>query len=136
MELLCNLVWVAVTLALWSIWLVRQRHAKTASILPAIAVQLISLAALTAILLPVISITDDLQAANNPAEVERSAGKRDHLISFQQAHHGAPGIVALVVPVLRPSFLTRFSLLPTDFAVPTQGTTHAFTQWSRPPPAA
>lgn len=79
MEVLCNLVWVAVTIALWSSWHVRRRHARTASILPAIAVQLISLAALTAILLPVISITDDLQAANNPAEVERSAGKRDHL---------------------------------------------------------
>ncbi len=136
MELLCNLAWVAVSTVLWSSWLVRRRHARTASILPAIAVQLISLAALTAILLPVISITDDLQASNNPAEVERSAGKRDHLFSFQQDRHGAPGIVALVVPILRPSLLIRFSLLPTDFAVPTQGTAHAFTLWSRPPPAA
>ncbi|MGA2908011.1 MAG: hypothetical protein ABSE36_09935 [Terracidiphilus sp.] len=136
MELLCNLVWVAVTVALWSSWLVRRRQARTASILPAIAVQLISLAALTAILLPAISITDDLQASNNPAEVERSAGKRDHLFSFHQTHHGAPGIVALVVPCLRPSFLTRVSLLPAEFAVPAQGTAHALTQWSRPPPAA
>ena len=135
MELLCNLAWVAVTIALWSCWFVRRRSARI-SPLPAIAAQIISLAALTAILLPVISITDDLQAANNPAEVERSAGKRDHLISFQQAHHGAPGIVALVVPVLRPSFQTRFSLLPTDFAVPAQGTAHLLAPWSRPPPAA
>jgi len=136
MELLCNLVWVAVTVALWSSWLVRRRQARTASILPAIAVQLISLAALTAILLPVISITDDLQAANNPAEVERSAGKRDHLFSFQQALHGAPGIVALVVPAFRPSLLTRFSLLPTDSADPSEGTAHLLAPWSRPPPAA
>ncbi|MGO9325121.1 MAG: hypothetical protein ACLP07_11220 [Terracidiphilus sp.] len=136
MELLCNLAWVAVSTVLWSSWLVRRRHARTASILPAIAVQLISLAALTAILLPVISITDDLQASNNPAEVERSAGKRDHLFSFQQDRHGAPGIVALAVPCLRPSLLTRFSLPPADFAVPAQGTAHAPTQWSRPPPAA
>ena len=136
MELLCNLVWVAVTVALWSSWLVRRRQARTASILPAIAVQLISLAALTAILLPVISITDDLQAANNPAEVERSAGKRDHLFSFQQALHGAPVIVALVVPAFRPSLLTRFSLLPTDSADPSEGTAHLLAPWSRPPPAA
>ena len=135
MELLCNLVWVAVTLALWSIWLVRQRHAKTASILPAIAVQLISLAALTAILLPVISITDDLQAANNPAEVERSAGKRDHLFSFQQAHQGAPGVVALVVSGFRPSLLTRISLLPADSAISSVGVAHLLAPWSRPPPA-
>jgi len=136
MELFCNLAWVAVTVALWGSWFVRRRHARTVSILPAIAAQLISLAALTAILLPVISITDDLQAANNPAEVERSAGKRDHLFSFQQALHGAPGIVALVVPAFRPSLLTRFSLLPTDSADPSEGTTHLLAPWSRPPPAA
>ena len=136
MELLCNLAWVAVTIALWSCWFVRRRHARTASILPAIAAQLISLAALTAILLPVISITDDLQAANNPAEVERGAGKRDHLFSVQQAHQGAPGIVALVVPSLRPSLLTRFSLLPTASAVPAQGIAHLLAPWSRPPPIA
>ena len=135
MELLCNLAWVAVTIALWSCWFVRRRSARI-SPLPAIAAQIISLAALTAILLPVISITDDLQAANNPAEVERSAGKRDHLFSFQQAHHGAPGIVALVVPAFCPSLLTRFSLLPTDSADPSEGTAHLLAPWSRPPPAA
>jgi len=135
MELLCNLAWVAVTIALWSCWFVRRRSARI-SPLPAIAAQIISLAALTAILLPVISITDDLQAANNPAEVERSAGKRDHLFSFQQAHHGAPGTIALAVPCLRPSLLARFSVLPTDSAVPAQGTAHLLAPWSRPPPAA
>jgi hypothetical protein len=136
MELLCNLAWAALTAALWSCWFARRRRAKTASILPAIAVQFISLAALTAILLPVISITDDLQAANNPAEVERSAGKREHLISIQQANHGTPGIVALAVPTLHPCLLTRFSLMAADSAVPAQGTAHLRTQWSRPPPAA
>ena len=135
MELLCNLVWVAVTVALWSSWLVRRRQARTASILPAIAVQLISLAALTAILLPVISITDDLQAANNPAEVERSAGKRDHLFSLHQAHQGVSGIVALVAHSPRPSLLTKFSLLPADSAIPSVGVAHLLAPWSRPPPA-
>jgi hypothetical protein len=104
--------------------------------LPALAVQLISLAALTAILLPVISITDDLQAANNPAEVERSAGKRDHLSSFQQSNHDASGNVALVVPGLRHSALTGFSLVPADSAVAAQATDHLLALWSRPPPAA
>jgi hypothetical protein len=136
MELLCNLAWAAVSVALWSSWLVRRRHSKTASILPAIALQLVSLAALTAILLPVISITDDLQAANNPAEVERSAGKRDQLFSLQQADHGTPGVVAIVVPILRPSLLARFSILPAESSVSAQGTSWLHTQWSRPPPAA
>ncbi len=136
MELLCNLAWMAVTIALWSSWLVGRRHSKTASVLPAIALQLVSLAALTAILLPVISITDDLQAANNPAEVERGAGKRDQLISFQQANHGTPGIVALAVPSPSPSLLARFTLPAVDSAVPAQGAAHLRAQWSRPPPSA
>jgi hypothetical protein len=140
MELLCNLAWAAITFAFWSCWFVRRRQARPVSArvspLPAIAVQLISLAALTAILLPVISITDDLQAANNPAEVERGAGKRDHLSSFEQAHQGVSGVVALVVSGLRPALLTRFSLMPADSAVPTHGTAHLLAPWSRPPPAA
>jgi len=93
MELLCNLVWVAVTVALWSSWLVRRRQARTASILPAIAVQLISLAALTAILLPAISITDDLQASNNPAEV-----------------NGAQGSATISFPSIRPIMVRPASL--------------------------
>ncbi len=135
MELLCNLAWLAATIALWSCWLVRRRSVRV-SPLPAIAVQLISLASLTAILLPVISITDDLQASNNPAEVERSAGKRDHLLSSQPAHHGAPGTMALAVPCLRPFLLRRMAILPTGFSVPTQGNALALFRWSRPPPAA
>jgi hypothetical protein len=140
MELLCNLAWAAVTFSLWSCWFVRRRQARAISArvspLPAIAVQLISLAALTAILLPVISITDDLQAANNPAEVERGAGKRDHIFSWQQAYHGAPGVAAMVVPSLRLALLTGLSLMPADSAVPARGTAHLLAPWSRPPPAA
>jgi hypothetical protein len=139
MELLCNFAWATVIVALWSCWFVRRRRTGSNSArispLPAIALQLISLAALTAILLPVISITDDLQASNNPAEVERSAGKRDHLFSFHQAHQGAPGIVALVVSQSAPSLLTRFSLLPADSAIPSVGVAHLLAPWSRPPPA-
>lgn len=140
MELLCNLAWAMVTAALWICWFARRRNAGTNaarfSPLPAIALQLISLVALTAILLPVISITDDLQAANNPAEVERGAGKRDHLICIDHASHGTPGIVALVVPMVRPTPVTKFSLVPVDAGLPAPGTVHGLIRWSRPPPAA
>jgi len=139
MELLCNFAWATVIVALWSCWFVRRRRtgpdSARISPLPAIALQLISLAALTAILLPVISISDDLQASNNPAEVERSAGKRDHLFSLHQAHQGVSGIVALVAHSPRPSLLTKFSLLPADSAIPSVGVAHLLAPWSRPPPA-
>jgi len=135
MELVCNLAWVAVAIVLWSDWLARRRRAKSGSMLPAIAVQLIALCALTAILLPVISITDDLQSANNPAEVERSAAKRNQLLAAQSSH-GAPGAIALMVPHLRPCFLRRLAILPVDFAAPARGSAQLLAWWSRPPPVA
>lgn len=136
MELLCNLAWLAVTVALWSCWFLRRRSATRMSLLPAIAVQLISLAALTAILLPVISISDDLQASNNPAEVERNSAKRNQFLCSQHAPHSTPGTIALIVPSLRVFLPSRTALLPVDSAVPAQGAAHLLTPWTRPPPAA
>lgn len=136
MELVCNLAWLTVAIVLWGSWFARGRGATRGSLLPTIAVQLIALCALTAILLPAISITDDLQASNNPAEVERSTAKRDQLLSFCHAPHGAAGTIALMVPSLRPFLLRTLSILPTISAVPAQGTAHLIALWSRPPPAA
>jgi hypothetical protein len=136
MELLCNLAWLAVTIALWGFWCAQGRQVKRRSLLPAIAVQLISLCALTAILLPVISITDDLQASNNPAEVERGAGKRNQFLHSHQVPHGVPNMIALTVCGLRSPLLRRLTFLTDDFAVPAQGSAQALAQWSRPPPEA
>lgn len=136
MELVCNLAWLTVAIVLWGSWFARGRRATRGSLLPAIAVQLIALCALTAILLPAISITDDLQASNNPAEVERSTAKRNQFLSSCHALHGAPGTIALMVPSLRHSFLRRLAILPTTSDVPAQGTAYLIAPWSRPPPVA
>jgi len=134
MELVCNLAWLAVAIVLWSDWFARKRRAKCGSLLPAIGLQLVALCALTAILLPVISITDDLQSANNPAEVERGAAKRNLLLGSQS--HSVPGAIALMVPHLRPCSLRRLAILPLDFSAPAQGSTHYTARWSRSPPKA
>jgi hypothetical protein len=140
MELLCNLGWLAVTIAFWGFWCAQGRQVKRRSKrqlrLPAIAVQLISLCALTAILLPVISITDDLQASNNPAEVERSAGKRNQFLNLHHVSHGVPGAIAYTVPGPRQSLLRRLAILRINFAVTSKGSAHLIAPWSRPPPAA
>jgi len=140
MESLCNLGWLAVTIAFWGFWCAQRRHvkrrAKRRSLLPAIAVQLISLCALTAILLPVISITDDLQASNNPAEVERCAGKRNQFLNLHHVSHGVPGAIAYTVSGPQPALLRRLAILPINFSVLAQGTTQVLVQWSRPPPVA
>src|SRR5580704_6675329 len=129
---------MAVTIAFWGFWCAQGRHLKRRSkrqlLLPAIAVQLISLCALTAILLPVISITDDLQASNNPAEVERGAGKRDQFLNPHHVPHGVSGTIALAVPRRRPSLMRRLAFLARDLAVPAQGNAQVLAQWSRPPP--
>jgi len=135
-ESLCNFGWLAITVAFWGFWCTQGRQVKRRSLLPAIAVQLTSLCALTAILLPVISITDDLQASNNPAEVERSAVKRNQFLNLDRVSNGVPGAIAYTVPGPRPPHMRRLAILPVNFAVTAKGAAHLIAPWSRPPPVA
>jgi len=72
MELTLNLGWALVALGMTCVWLrmapraARERRA-----------QFVALAVVILILLPAISMTDDLMAAQNPAEVD-SCVRRDH----------------------------------------------------------
>jgi hypothetical protein len=140
MELICNLGWLAVTIALWGFWCAQGRQAKRRPMrglqLPAIAAQLISLCALTAILLPVISITDDLQASNNPAEVERSAVKRNQLLNLDHVSHGIPSAIASTETGPYAPLMRRLAILPVNFAALAREAAHLIAPWSRPPPVA
>ncbi|HTV15567.1 MAG TPA: hypothetical protein VME68_12680 [Acidobacteriaceae bacterium] len=136
MELLSNLTWVLVTFVLWGLWFAHERRKRGRSVLPEIAAQLIALAMLTAILLPVISVTDDLQAGHNPAELERCAGKSDHHASLQQQPHSVPVRPALMPSCARASHLHTLSWLPPERARAGQQSARARALWSRPPPAA
>jgi hypothetical protein len=100
-ELLSNLIWILVALALWALWLTKACSARRARLYSAGSLQLIALAVLTMILLPVISVSDDLQAARNPAEVER-IGIKNHLHHLLQADPPppAPVLFASVVSLL------------------------------------
>jgi hypothetical protein len=86
MEFFLNLVGLLVALAISCLWLQRLPRAgfgwKT---------QLVALALLIVILFPVISVTDDLLAAQNPAETD-SCTRRDHTISSAYA---APSLAAI-----------------------------------------
>ncbi len=100
METFSNLLWVAVAVALWALWLTRRRQCPAKSVLPTIGMQLVALGVLAVILLPVISLTDDLQANTNPAETERVARGGDLQPSPDQPLHHLP--VALAVLVAAP----------------------------------
>jgi hypothetical protein len=74
MELFFNLVWVVVAGVLVTAWLrdKGQRHAERRG-------QIIAMAVLIAILFPVISVSDDLQAIQNASEADNYL-RRDHLV--------------------------------------------------------
>jgi hypothetical protein len=67
MEIFLNSAWALLSFALLCLWLrterCRQGHRR---------ISLIAFCVLAAILFPVISITDDLQIAQNPAQIESS----------------------------------------------------------------
>ena len=132
MELLSNLAWFAVAVALWLTWLARRRAGSTLS--SGIAVQLTTLAVLTLILLPVISVSDDLQASQNPAEVERTCVRSDQHLLGPEVLPQAPAALTIIfsclllasprtIAFLRPPSLPRGESMP-----------HVRSLGSRPPP--
>ena len=136
MELLSNLIWLVVALALWAVWLTRPRSALNAPPHHRIGAQLTALAVLTLVLLPVISLSDDLRAAQNPAEVERTCVRNDQ--HLQRPHAVPPSPVALAVVIsflLLPSPRTLAYLRPPSLPS-SEGITRIRVSASRPPPAA
>lgn len=136
LELLSNLVWLAVAISFWGSWFLRRHGVRKASLLHAVGTEVIALAMLTTVLLPAISITDDLHACQLPAEIKRSILQSDRRLS-----PAAP-------PSIQPfplAMLALFCMSPLDYrgmtflAVeqPTRPQTRGYLRslWSRPPPA-
>jgi hypothetical protein len=102
-EIFFNLMWVAVTVALIAAWFAALRRPGIRPLGPAIGLQLIALAILAAILLPAISLTDDLQATVNPAETEHLSRRAGLQGSPDQQSHSqpvpfAPPVAAFTIP--------------------------------------
>ena len=92
MELALNLAWAFSAIVIVCLWLrcAPQPGASRRT-------QWVALAVLILVLFPVISVTDDLQAMQNPAEVD-SCLRRDHAISHPQSMF--PAGAALPQPAL------------------------------------
>jgi hypothetical protein len=135
-EIFFNLVWVAVTVALIAAWCRAPRHPHFASLRPAVAVQLIALAVLAAILLPVISLTYDLQASVNPAETEHLSRRPALQGSPEQQSHLQP--VPLALPVATPTDPSMVLLGFVTAEQPVSQQAFGFSQGlpTRAPPAA
>jgi len=91
MELVLNLGWALSAAVFFCIWLGHSRQAGAGR-----RTQLVALAVLVLILFPVISVTDDLQAMQNPAEADCCL-RRDHAVC--NAHSIFPSVAAVPPPV-------------------------------------
>ncbi len=129
MELLLNLAWVLLATLMFCSWL---RFAPPTGANPRL--QFVALAVLLLILFPVISVTDDLQAAQNPAEADCLV-RRDHGCA---APHSMPRPIAvLTLPAVAGPNLggLRLSILGSLDAPVLHHPALAPIQ-NRPPPAA
>jgi hypothetical protein len=93
MELTLNIAWVVLATLLFWLWM---RHALCESTRQT---QFVALAVVILILLPVISVTDDLQLAQNPAEADSYylCTRRDHVVV--SLHSIFPAAIMLPPPV-------------------------------------
>ena len=129
MEIILNLVWVLLAVAIVRLWTSYARQEGVSR-----RAQVIALATLIVILLPVISITDDLQTIQNPAELECCA-RRNHVASCP--HSIFPAIAALTPSAFaKPSLCFLRFVGPSSFPVPTVDNPALAPIQNRPPPVA
>jgi hypothetical protein len=96
MELFLNLAWVLLAALMCCLWPRFAPRTGPEQRMQDRRMQFVALAMLILILLPVISVTDDLMAVQNPAETD-SCQRRDHVVS--NAHSIFPAVAALPLPV-------------------------------------
>ena len=136
MEILSNVVWVTVALVLCGVWFVQSRCLRGASLRSGSGAQLIALIVLSVILLPVISVSDDLQASLNPAEVERCCARSDQHPPLLDPPPPAPAGLAAIVALflLDPPRAAAFLDLPAPSVC--EQCSHVRARACRPPPLA
>jgi hypothetical protein len=129
MELVLNLAWVLLAALVFGLWL---RLAPRAG--PSRRMQFVALAVLLLILFPVISVTDDLQAALNPVEAD-SCLRRDHACSTP--HSIFPAVAGLPLPAFAEhSIGAQRVAAPSHLDAPLVIRPTLASVQNRPPPAA
>jgi hypothetical protein len=129
MELILNLGWVLLGALLFCLWLRFGSRTGTRR-----RTQFVALAVLVMVLFPVISMTDDVFAVQNPAEAD-SCLRRDH--GFCAAHSIFPATAILPPPVLAElSFGFLRFVAPPNYSVPVVDHPGLKVIQNRPPPVA
>ncbi|HLI03681.1 MAG TPA: hypothetical protein VKU93_05355 [Terracidiphilus sp.] len=132
MELTLNLAWAAV--AAWMLW-AWARYAPREETPGRVSrrTQMVALGLVILILLPAISMTDDLTAARNPAEIETCI-KRDH--DWLRPHVLIPAAATAAVPLFAGPSLGPGELIASSAPAAATSDPALHPIESRPPPAA
>jgi len=101
-ELLFNLMWVVLSTALVGLWLVSRHRWGDNVPRPSGRMQIAALAILIVVLLPVVSLTDDLLACTAPAEIEHLV--RRHFMDHVDSDLEMAAILATVLVSSQESF--------------------------------
>lgn len=127
METSLNLAWALLAVVLVRLWV---RHAPRQG--ASRRMQIAAVLTLLLILFPVISVTDDLQAAQNPADVEVYL-RRGHTAGSQ---HVVFPVIAMLPPVSFAGLFFGYQRMaaPTRLPIPTVDNPALTSIQNRPPP--
>lgn len=129
MELVLNLAWALSAIGIVCLWLRFGHHANSGR-----RTQIVALAVLILILFPVISVTDDLQAVQNPAEVDTCL-RRCHVAT--DPHCIFPAVAAPPLPAIDALSIGFLQLVaPGHFVSPVVDHPGLASIQNRPPPVA
>jgi hypothetical protein len=127
MELTLNLAWMVLVALMSWLWMCRAPREDESR-----WTQFVALSVIILILFPVISMTDDLMAAQNLAETS-SCQRKDHVCTnATPTHHAAPDLFLPVLAMLYPEFLSF--ALPDDLPIASAKTPAVVSIQTRPPP--
>jgi hypothetical protein len=134
MELTLNLAWALLAALMFCLWLRPAERSGAEPRTQSRRVQFVALALVLLILFPVISVTDDLMAVQNPAETD-SCQRKDHVCSG--AHCISPAVAAPPEPVFA-GLSFGFQRLTAPGYLPSRAASRPELEGiqNRPPPAA
>lgn len=136
MELLFNLLWLALSCLLLGFWLLRRKRWTDDPLRSSLAIQLVALALLIVVLLPVISLTDDLHVQIMPAESEHLSRPNDFFQTIADFSLHAVSVVTAGLVTLDASSQRRtYAWLSFPAEEETPSVRYLRIRSTRPPPA-
>jgi uncharacterized membrane protein len=136
LEAFFNLLWLGLSFALLGFWFWSQRRWADASLRTSTRMQVMALAILIVILLPVVSLTDDLQACTAPAEAEHLTRRGDLQAHADSPLHTASIVVATLLSVHQASGFKTLAHLSPAIEIVTSSEGYLSIVGNRPPPLA